>query len=71
MLQKCYKKCYTDGSEIAMSLDNIKVYKQNIENIRKQQNEAILMKKWTELAKLEAKKSDFEAKIREIEEGKL
>lgn len=54
-----------------MSLDNIKVYKQNIENIRKQQKQAILDKKWTELAKLEAKKSDFEAKIREIEEGKL
>lgn len=54
-----------------MSLDNSVGYKQNIENIKKQQNEAILMKNWTKVAKLEAKKSDFEAKIKEIKEGKL
>lgn len=54
-----------------MSLDNIKVYEQNIMNIIKQQKQSILDKKWTELAKLEAKKLDFKAKIKEIEEGKL
>lgn len=49
-----------------MSLDTTTVYKQNIENIKKQENRAILDKKWTELAKLQAKRVDFEAKIKEI-----
>lgn len=54
-----------------MRPDDIRLYEQNIKNIKKQQNEAIKAKKWTELAKLEAKKLDFEVKIKEIEEGKL
>ncbi|AGK99018.1 hypothetical protein [Clostridium pasteurianum] len=54
-----------------MSLDSATVYKHNIENIKKQENRAILDKKWTELAKLRVKRADFEAKIKEIEEGKL
>jgi mannitol-specific phosphotransferase system IIBC component len=54
-----------------MSLDEITVYNRNIENIKKQENRAILDKKWTELAKLQAKRADFETKIKEIEEGKL
>jgi hypothetical protein len=57
--------------KIVMSLDEITVYNRNIENIKKQENRAILDKKWTELAKLQAKRVDFEAKIKEIQEGKL
>jgi len=50
-----------------MDIDNIRLYKQEIQKIEKEENEAILNKKWTELAKLSAKKEDFKHKINEIE----
>lgn|GEM_PF-2356863 len=50
-----------------MSIDNIRFYKQCMDKVRKQEKQAIIAKKWTELAKLRVKRADFEAKIKEIE----
>lgn len=50
-----------------MNLDDIRLYKQNIEDIKKQEKQAILDKNYTKLAKLSVKKSDFQRKIDELE----
>lgn len=50
-----------------MNIDNIRLYKQEIQKIEQQEKQAILSKKWTELAKLDAKKEYFKHKIEEIE----
>lgn len=53
-----------------MNIDKSRAYKQQIEQIEKEENQAVLNKNWTELAKLSVKKSDFEEKIKEIEQTK-
>lgn len=50
-----------------MNIDNIRLYEQEIQKIEQQEKQAISSKKWTELAKLSAKKEDFKHKIKEIE----
>ncbi|MCD2345796.1 hypothetical protein [Clostridium guangxiense] len=50
-----------------MDIDNIRLYKQEIQKIEQQEKQAILSKKWTELARLSAKREDFKHKIEEIE----
>lgn len=49
-----------------MSVDFTMVYKENIKQIEKEKNEAILNKNWSELAKLEAKKAELQSKIDKI-----
>jgi len=54
--------CYL-GRGTILNVDFIRVYKDNIKQIEKEQNEAISNKNWTKLAKLEAKKAELEHKI--------
>jgi hypothetical protein len=50
-----------------MNIESIRLYKQYIEKIENEEMQAILDKKYTELAKLSVKKSDFQRKIDELE----
>lgn len=50
-----------------MNIDKSMVYKQQLLQIEKEEKQAILNKKWVELAKLSVKKANLEAKIKEIE----
>jgi hypothetical protein len=52
-----------------MNIDSIRLYKQSIEKIEMEENQAILDKNYTKLAKLSVKKSDFQRKIDELENG--
>jgi hypothetical protein len=54
------------GGRIIMSQDIPMFYKQRIAQIEKEENQAILNKKWSELAKLRAEKSNLEGKIEEM-----
>lgn len=53
-----------------MSINFKEVYGDRILEINKQIRTAVRNKKWTEVAKLEAEKSDLQNKIKQIEEMK-
>lgn len=50
-----------------MSIDYKDVYEGRIVEIKKQLRQAVMNKKWTEKAKLEAEKADLELKISKME----
>lgn len=46
-----------------MSQDNIRLYEQLLKEAQKAEKEAVESKKWTEVAKIRAKKAELEDKI--------